>query len=278
MSDKDYYLDQVKQCVSFIFKEKSSGEKEPIGTGFFVGIKLEYGDAVYLVTAKHVLQKCPGEFYDKIFVRLNAKETGFAEYMDIDLTKYVILTHSDESVDLAATFLRPNPNFFDYRLITQDYFSNSIILKKKNIREGSNVFFPGLFTNFYGELKNFPILRFGRISLLIDERIEIHEKGQPPKLAHLYFVECQSLGGFSGSPVFFERDRITPGGPFSSPEIYLGGVMKGHYNDTLETPRGIVRELNASLALVTPCYQLNELLNSEAAIKDRESAAKDAGL
>ena len=71
MSDKDYYLDQVKQCVSFIFKEKSSGEKEPIGTGFFVGIKLEYGDAVYLVTAKHVLQKHPGEFYDKIFVQLN---------------------------------------------------------------------------------------------------------------------------------------------------------------------------------------------------------------
>jgi hypothetical protein len=137
--------------------------------------------------------------------------------------------------------------------------------------------FQDFFTNFYGELKNFPILRFGRISLLIDERIEIQEKGQIPKLAHLYFVECQSLSGFSGSPVFFERDRITPEGPFLSPEIYLGGVMKGHYNDILETPRGIVRELNAGLALVTPCYLLDELLNSEDAIKDREEAAKDAG-
>jgi hypothetical protein len=148
MSDKDYYLDQVKQCVSFIFNEKSSGEKNPIGTGFFVSIGSEHGNPVYFVTAKHVLQKDSGEFYDKIFLRLNSKETGFAGYIDLNLTKYVVLTHSDESVDLAATLLYPNPNFFDYRLITQDYFANSTILKKKNIREGSNVFFPGLFHKF----------------------------------------------------------------------------------------------------------------------------------
>jgi hypothetical protein len=69
MSDNDYYLDQVKQCVSFIFIEDSGGEKKPIGTGFFVGIKSEHGDHVYLVTAKHVLKKESGEFFDKVFVR-----------------------------------------------------------------------------------------------------------------------------------------------------------------------------------------------------------------
>jgi len=64
---------------------------------------------------------------------------------------------------------------------------------------------------------------------MTNDKIEIQEKGQAPKLAHLYIVECQSLGGFSGAPVYFELNRISSKGLFSSPEIYLGGVMKGHY-------------------------------------------------
>lgn len=61
---------------------------------------------------------------------------------------------------------------------------------------------------------------------------------------------------------------------FHSPEIYLGCVMKGHYNDIIETPSSIVRELNPGLALVTLCYLLKEPLYSEEAQKDLEEAAK----
>lgn len=68
---------------------------------------------------------------------------------------------------------------------------------------------------------------------------------------------------------FFERDRILKDKIFYTPEVYIGGVMKGHYNDVLETPVGIVRELNASLALVTPCYQLREILMSDKARQQR---------
>ena len=46
--------------------------------------------------------------------------------------------------------------------------------------------------------------------------------------------------------------------------------MKGHYNDILEDKIGIYREVNASLALVTPCYLLDEILNSEAAKVERK--------
>ena len=60
------------------------------------------------------------------------------------------------------------------------------------------------------------------------------EKGKSPFFAHLYLVESNSIGGFSGSPVFFEVDRITPTKIFHTPEIYLGGIMKGHYNDILK--------------------------------------------
>ena len=71
------------------------------------------------------------------------------------------------------------------------------------------------------------------------------------------------MGAFSGSPVFLELDRITKDGRFfSSPEIYLGGLMKGHYNNIVDLAPGISRELNASLALVTPCHLLTEILHS----------------
>ena len=82
-------------------------------------------------------------------------------------------------------------------------------------------------------------------------------------------IECQSIGAFSGSPVFFEVERITQEKLFRTPEIYLGGIIKGHYDNIVESPVGY-REFNAGLALVTPCYLLNELLNSKKAKGQRE--------
>ena len=270
MMSNEYYLDQIKKCVTFIFNEKDRGKPEPIGTGFFVSIKLKSQDAVYFVTAKHVLHFKSGKLRDKVLLRINTKN-GTAEFIELELSKHVILTHPDENVDLVATVLYPDTNYYDFLIIPQDYFTNTDILVQKNIREGSTVFFAGLFANFYGKQRNYPVIRFGKISLITNEKIELNMEGEPPRSAHLYLVECQSLGGLSGSPVFFERDRITPEKLFYSPEIYLGGVMKGHYNDVTETPLGIVPELNASLALVTPSYLLYELLHTEIANKDRKS-------
>ena len=117
-------------------------------------------------------------------------------------------------------------------------------------------------------------MRFGYISLLTEEKIEI-KKSLYTDLTiqgHFYLVECQSLGGFSGSPVFCERDRITREGADFTPEIYLGGVMMGHFNDIQNLEKGM--ELNVGLALVTPCYQLEELLQSKQAKTDREKYPK----
>jgi hypothetical protein len=268
----DFYLNQVKKCVTFIFVEKPTGLVNPIGTGFFVGIKLE-GDyhAVYLVTAKHVLWKSStDEFYEKVLLRLNTKK-GSVEYIELDLSKHRVLTHPDKGVDLAATVLYPSQDHFDYLYILQDYFTNSDILNQKNIREGSKAFFAGLLANFhYGKQRNYPVLRFGYISLLTEEKIEIKKSPATDSTiqGHFYLVECQSLGGFSGSPVFFERDRITRERAYFTPEMYLGGVMMGHFNDVQNLERGM--ELNVGLALVTPCYLLEELLQSEQAKRDRE--------
>jgi hypothetical protein len=272
----DFYLNQIKKCVTFIFVEKPTRSVSPVGTGFFVGIKLEGGyHRVYLVTAKHVLWKpATEEFYDKVLLRLNTKK-GDVEYIELDISKHTILTHPDKGVDLAATVLYPPQDHFDYLYILQDYFTNGDILNQKNIREGSRAFFAGLLANFhYGKQRNYPIVRFGYLSLLTEEKIEIKKNLYTDSAiqSQFYLVECQSLGGFSGSPVFFERERITREKVYFTPEIYLGGVMKGHFNDMQNLERGM--ELNLGLALVTPCYLLEELLQSDQARQEREKYPK----
>lgn len=260
--------------MTFIFIEESNGQLLPQGTGFFVGIKHESRDGyvVYLVTAKHVLRNPDtNKFYDKILLRLNTKE-GRVEYISLDLSKHTILTHPDDNVDLAATLIYPPQEHFNYLYITEAYFTNTDILVQKGIREGSRAFFAGLLANFYyGKQRNYPVVRFGYISLLTDEKIEITSSTIAGSKINLnfYLVECQSLGGFSGSPVFFERERIMRDPPYlyASPEVYLGGVLMGHFNDIEGLKKNHVR--NLGLALIIPCYLLNELLHTENAKQQR---------
>lgn len=272
LMSSSYYLDQVKKCVTFIFSRKN-GVLRPEGTGFFVAVNTEDGKhhAVYLVTAKHVLRDNGGSYLREFFYSLNTKKKA-AQLTQIITANHKVLTHSDDNVDIAALLQYPDPSIFDYLYLSADYFTDGNILEEKGIREGSRVFFAGLFADFEGKYFYEPLVRFGNISLLTKDKTDISKRGEPRRLAHLYLVECQSLGGFSGSPVFFERERITKDKVYYSPEIYLGGIMKGHYRDIIEA-HGIIRELNAAIALVTPCYLLHEILNTDDARKQREELA-----
>ena len=261
----EYYLNKVKKCVTFIFENRNP--LIALGTGFFVGIQTEFGDAVYLITAKHVLENKSGNLIDSILYRLNTKN-GSSSYIQLDLQDHVLLTHPDNDVDLIAILQYPPPEEYDYLIISENYFTNDKILSEKNIKEGSKVFYPGLFTgiysDFYQEQRNYPILRFGAISFLSTEKISFIER-KVRKSAYLYMIESLSIGGFSGSPVFFETPQINRTKILYAPEIYLGGIIKGHYNDIAETPNGIIRQLNMGLAMVTPCYILKEILDSDKA-------------
>lgn len=122
---QELYLHQARKSVAFIFLEKSNQEVQPLGTGFFVGIRMNSeGPAVYFVTAKHVLiSKATGKYYEKVLLRLNTK-SGSVEYIELDLSKHVILTHPDPKVDLAATILYPPQDKFDYLIVLDDYFTD----------------------------------------------------------------------------------------------------------------------------------------------------------
>lgn len=108
--------EQVKKCITFIFL-KSGDRFYPIGTGFFVGAEInslvvdideiqDHYFAVYLVTAKHVLQDEDGHFVSEIYIRLNRKGQR-AAFVAINLKEQKLHVHEDENVDIAIFMFYP---------------------------------------------------------------------------------------------------------------------------------------------------------------------------
>lgn len=271
---KVHYLKKIKECVAFIFV-KEGDEYQAIGTGFFIGIKQE-STSIYFVTAKHVLLP-NGNLYPEIYIRLNRKSSN-PEYKELNLAKDNILMHpEDENVDIALFPFSPQVDIYDFLYISAEELLATKDIADKKMVEGDQVFFAGLFEDHPGRGRNYPILRFGKVSLLMDEKIEVNAYNEQEKWAHVYLFEIQSSGNNSGSPVFFEVPRARRDERESQSghvEIYLIGVLKGHYYDlrfpnVWKTSGKIRLELNMGIAMVTPSYLLQEILFSKKAKKQR---------
>lgn len=207
---------EVKKTVTFIFPADAQGgllrdQKNnpiPYSTGFFVGIKSEDGNRVYgyLVTAKHVLRDGLGKDFDRVYLRLNRQEND-AVFVPLELSQdgqRIVYTHDDPSVDIAVVPVLPSSTIFDFKIVPEELLTTKASFDEFNLAEGSDVFFVGLFTTYYGEHKNNPIVRFGRVAMFPDDPIAwVDYQGQVEQHARLYLIETQSFGGNSGSPVFF---------------------------------------------------------------------------
>ena len=262
---------EVKSVVVFIFVEKE-GKLVANGTAFFVGVKKPSEPpiySVYLVTAKHVLYKPDTtEFVDKVFIRINRKDGG-SEVSVIPIkaigNNRTVFLHDDPSVDIAVIPFLPDQERFDFKFLPDEFITTRETYNTLKIREGSEIFFTGLFAPYPGAERNFPVVRFGRVALITDEKIEWQGK----KMS-LYLIEAGSYGGNSGSPVFFYlgSDR-EPGSLMVGPPILkLAGVMQGTFLDAqeikvVETKKTPISLSNMGIAAVVPGYKLYELLFSE---------------
>lgn len=279
------YLTEIKKCTTFIFLEKQQEKLVPNGTGFFVGVKNEENTNVYnvyLVTSKHVLQDEKGNYFPSIVIRLN-KLDGTSQLIKIELNKNIeIFTHTDEDIDIAIFNCVPDQKVFDFKFIQDDLISTNEIVEKNEIAAGDEVFFTGLFTSHLGQKRNQPIVRFGRVALISDEKIEWKEKDKPAKLFDLYLLECQSYGGNSGSPVFFQLNPLRKPGQLSlgGPIIFLAGIMKGSFLTGSElqitdVTNKIFSLQNIGIAAVTPAYKLHEILFSDKLKELRKGVKKN---
>lgn len=165
-----------KKAVAFIFALNDSGVIVPYGTGFYVSVNQnENKSAGYIVTAKHVLKNQSGSYLDKIFVRLSQISDSALVIIPITLhasgTAKNIYTHFDTTVDIAVISETPRQDKFDYIFLPSTFITTRKDFDLLNIKEGDEVFFTGMFTQYLGEKANYPITRFGKVSLVTNEKV-----------------------------------------------------------------------------------------------------------
>jgi hypothetical protein len=144
------------------------------------------------------------------------------------------------------------------------------------VSEGTDVFFVGMFVPHIGEKRIYPVVRFGHVALLSEEKVVWN--GVP---TDLYLIESSSYGGNSGSPVFlwFGMGRADGSTTIDMPNVRLAGVMKGTFLDaeplreaaTNRTPFSVASN---GVAAVAPAYHLREILFSPELVALRKGPVK----
>lgn len=97
------------------------------------------------------------------------------------------------------------------------------------------------------------------------------------KFMDLYLLECQSFGGNSGSPVFFQLNPMRKPGQISlgGAAIFLAGLMRGSFLSgnkiqITDAVANLISLQNVGIAAVTPADKLHEILFSEEIIQLRK--------
>jgi hypothetical protein len=275
--------DAAKRCVAFIVVHDGRGNLIPNGTGFFVSVPNEVDPTksnLYLVTAKHVLSRGVGDtLFQQIVVRVN-RQNGGVDASPISLSyegngKNVHFP-VDESIDIAAIPVAANIAVVDIAHIPIDLVTSADDFRRLAVTEGTDVFFAGLFTPHIGSIKNYPIVRFGRVALLSEEKI--NWDGVP---TDLYLIESASYGGNSGAPVFIQLGPIRGSSAITigAQEIRLAGVMKGAFEQArplvVANTDGLNRSIsNIGIAAVSPAYHLRALLLSPDLVEQRKRSVR----
>ena len=174
----------------------------------------------------------------------------------------VFLHPTDSAADVAVVPALPDEKRFDFKFLPDTFLTSKQDFTELKIGEGAEVFFTGLFSPHVGTHRNYPVVRFGRVALITDEKIKFGNEA-----ADLYLVDTGSYGGNSGSPVFFYlgADR-EPGSIIVGPPVLkLAGVMSGTFLDVqpvrpIETATIAGAPSNMGIAAVVPAYKVQEVL------------------
>ncbi len=261
--------DEIRKCVAFLACKRKSGYVNG-GTVFFVGYPLTVDErtiVTYAVTARHVIEDLDKRSDGYAHCRMNTRKGGF-EFLPIPISKWV---YSDDSrVDVAIAPVPLGSNKYDHKCLPLTMFLTPEMISQQELGIGDDLFFPGLFTQRPGEERNLPIVRIGNIAGMPEESVTT----QCGVLRPPYLVEARSLGGLSGSPVFWHPGstrtisgdlNMQPGSPF-----FLLGLVHGHYvkeGGTWDTSEMTLTDglnsnsANMGIAIVVPANDIRATLN-----------------
>lgn len=264
------YLQKAAQSSIFIYESttrpcdpaRPSETLLPLGSGFVLGltkkgsVEDKWLGWKFLITAQHVIRDRRA-----VILRLNQSDQSAATCFTLVLTRTGEAQNvfgASPGVDLLAITLPDipgtDPVVFDYSMLLDEP-----TMKKWDIRVGTNVFTVGYLFGYSGERSNFPVTKFGHISILTEERWFLSPESG--RYEQAYLVELQGTPGLSGAPVLtygFElREK-----PFQFRQLapYVVGVVKG---GLLAPARG--QMIPQGMTAVEPADRLKDLMKELAA-------------
>lgn len=172
------------------------------GSGFLLGWGLEDGTdrcSLWAVTNRHIIDG------GSTAIRVNAKAGG-VEIIDTVEPEW----YFHETADLAVRPIALSDDVHQFNYIANNWLISKEWVEALDIGPGDPCFTVGRFVRNDGRQRNTPTARFGQIAQMNGE--PLRAEGLPPQDSVL--VECRSIGGFSGSPVFLWLD-----GQFYRPSI-----------------------------------------------------------
>jgi hypothetical protein len=277
--------DQVRKCVVFIGYKMADGSFRFAGSGLFFGDDSVEPKYAYIITARHVIDWIREHLLIEVWLRVNTKSGG-CEWICTDLSRWIC--SEDPSLDVAICYGSPTETL-DHMILHRHLALTPDIAQTLNVGVGSEVFITGLFANYAGDLRNVPIVRVGNLAAYPEERIPVRGFRQ----MDAFLIEARSIGGLSGSPVFYHAHGSHLGvfrpfapawlSPIPAPQpwaeddakargmisFYLMGIIHGHYNQKAiaenepDAIRNDIEELNTGIAIVVPVGKILSFIDDD---------------
>lgn len=270
----------ITKTVVFIYTDEACTPQHAYGTGFLMRIPVPTHPNsawIYLVTAQHVLHSdgnnLNSPLLKELFVRMN-KVSADSLVVPVPIVttgpQRTVFLSPDPDIDVAVLPIKlPENEKLDIESFDENFLATTDAMKQMNIAVGTDMFFAGMFAPYQGRTRNQPIVRFGRLAMIPEEKIDFggHQ-------IDAYLVESFSFGGNSGSPVFFyPSSDNTPGRiTMGYLPVKIAGVMKGFYGDlepiqlaqVTQQRRQVmpVSQSNTGIAVVVPAKYIKEILHS----------------
>jgi hypothetical protein len=177
-----------------------------------------------LVTARHIVNPewdgCPAT-KDGLFAVLNKKHfdpqkdtVGTVDVPLVDSINGEPVWHypSDESVDIV--FMNINgPVFMGLDLENEPILLSQLPTEQelKMVNSGAQIASAGLLLGASGTHRNYPIFKFGYVSSVPDEKVNVACcPSCTPKLQTAWMIAASLVPGNSGSPIFFVPPNFSP--------------------------------------------------------------------